>query len=625
MSMPSLHNGSIKSVSFTIALLALFVYLVPLFLPCLHVPVYDNLDSNVVWYKILAHSGQIFAPNSTVIPNMMNGIPRASYGSELDLLLWLYYFFDAKTAFIINETSIHIIAFIGSWLLSVYVLAKEPDHIKYPIAATVTLYFATLPFWSGAGASIASLPLTAYVLLRIRNKEDNVRHWLYLLFIPFYSSFILVYMFFIIASGCYWLYLFITKHPARKRFFIAVALLTILFLLKNYRLIDTMFIHPVFTSHRVEFNVYFAETLKKAYELAVIKFLEGNALHADTLQFPYILPLAFIALLLGMSHFKTTHRTAAIFWILFGIALVTDVPGPLLAHRYIVPIVFLFALFAFIKHKDSRRIGGWFLLIILVDMFAIIFQYQGFKELTTIIPLFKSLNLIRIYFIQPLFFIFLLIETWRLYFHRFAYTRYALIAFAIAQFSYAVQYSYYQCRSFENRLSFDEYYAPKLYANIKDDLKKRFPNKTLRNIRVVHYGLEPAVSLYNGLYTVDGYSVNYPLSYKHRFEKVFAPLFKVPVLKASLDLYRDWGSKVYLLGINSSPEYYRIFLDANRSVPSTGFNADVTALCELHTDVVISAYPIRMAEKRHLQLFAHYQGSFWKLWLYELVCKNDKK
>lgn len=34
-------------------------YLSPLFQTTFYVPVYDNLDSNVIWYKILAESGEI--------------------------------------------------------------------------------------------------------------------------------------------------------------------------------------------------------------------------------------------------------------------------------------------------------------------------------------------------------------------------------------------------------------------------------------------------------------------------------------------------------------------------------------------------------------------------------------
>ena len=41
--------------------------------------------------------------------------------------------------------------------------------------------------------------------------------------------------------------------------------------------------------------------------------------------------------------------------------------------------------------------------------------------------------------------------------------------------------------------------------------------------RVAHLGISPAPALMHGFYTVDGYSNNYPLEYKHRFREVIAP------------------------------------------------------------------------------------------------------
>ena len=38
--------------------------------------------------------------------------------------------------------------------------------------------------------------------------------------------------------------------------------------------------------------------------------------------------------------------------------------------------------------------------------------------------------------------------------------------------------------------------------------------------RVAHLGISPAPALMHGFYTVDGYSNNYPLEYKHRFRKL---------------------------------------------------------------------------------------------------------
>lgn len=62
--------------------------------------------------------------------------------------------------------------------------------------------------------------------------------------------------------------------------------------------------------------------------------------------------------------------------------------------------------------------------------------------------------------------------------------------------------------------------------------------------RVAHLGISPAPSLMHGFYTVDGYSNNYSLEYKHRFREVIAEeLEKNEEVRVYFDL---WGNRCYL-------------------------------------------------------------------------------
>jgi hypothetical protein len=99
-----------------ISLIIIAILLAPLFYSKFYIPIFDNLDSNVVWYKILSSSGKIFADNSSNIPNIMSSLPRATYPKEVDTILWLYYFFEPIIAYKINEIIIHIVAFISMYL-----------------------------------------------------------------------------------------------------------------------------------------------------------------------------------------------------------------------------------------------------------------------------------------------------------------------------------------------------------------------------------------------------------------------------------------------------------------------------------------------------------------------------
>ncbi|WP_292661661.1 DUF6044 family protein, partial [Nitratifractor sp.] len=204
MSFNSIHKFLVNDKLWAfLSFILLGWYLSPLFMHTFYVPIFDNLDSNVVWYKILAHSGKIFAPNNSMIPNMMHGLPRFTYGGELNLVLWLYHFFSPKTAYIINEFLIHIIAFFSMYLfLKKYIVPPSEIYGNVPVFVG-SLYFALLPYWSGAGAGIALLPLVTYALLNIKNNSSGIWEWILLVFLPLYSSLVIIYFFYIVMAGLY--------------------------------------------------------------------------------------------------------------------------------------------------------------------------------------------------------------------------------------------------------------------------------------------------------------------------------------------------------------------------------------------------------------------------------------
>ena len=115
-------------------ILILFLYLSPFFLAeNTFVLIHDNLDSNIVTYKVLSESGMIFGSSFSIVKQFMN-VPRVSLGSELDFILWLFYFFKPFTAFAINQTLIRLIAFIGMYLLLnryVFKLKEKIIHLQF--------------------------------------------------------------------------------------------------------------------------------------------------------------------------------------------------------------------------------------------------------------------------------------------------------------------------------------------------------------------------------------------------------------------------------------------------------------------------------------------------------------
>jgi len=594
-------------------------YLSPLFQTTFYVPVYDNLDSKVVWYKILAESGKIFAKNHTIIPNMMNGLPRLSYGSEFDLLLWFYYIFGPKTAYILNEIFIHLLAFISMFmLLKRYVVPQTKTYRLVP-AFVGSLYFALLPFWSGSGASIALLPLATYSLLNIKNKNSTLWDWIFLILIPFYSSFILTYIFYIALAGLYFFYDSIKHKKVNFYFFSALFLFGMLYLLKNYRLFEALFFDPGFISHRTEFKVFYNVPLWEFYRLSLVNFLECHIPHAQTLT-RYILPTILISMLLSLFRRKLSTKESMVIWIIILLSFVLDIWSTLLIHRYTLPFIALFSLFLLIYNKDNRKVPALMILIIILSFAGAAQMYEGFKGITHYIPTLKTLNF-RIHFLLPFIYAITFSFALKTLFKTLKLSALFSLVFISAQFYDSLNASYFTTKKRLDYASFQSYYATNIFKQIKQDLKIKNP----QDAKFISYGIEPAVSLYNDLYTVDGYSTNYPLSYKHKFKKV-----QVPKCFTNVDrkkVYDDWGSKAYLLCMDSRPQIHKLLHNSikakNTKFP---FFASIEGLCNLNTNYILSGTELSNIDTTKIQFIKYYHSkqALWHIWLYKLNCSNSK-
>jgi len=168
--------------------LVLFIYFSPLlFFPSeARFMEYDSLDTNVVWYKTLAESGLMFADGNAIVDVTMGGIPRKYYPSEWNVTKLLYLFFEPQTAFSVNYILIHLIAFLGLYLLLRKYVTKEPL-----IYTMVALAFALVPHRSLGEITVVGLPLLVYALINIFKNDAKWWDWFIVSMFPLYSSLIL--------------------------------------------------------------------------------------------------------------------------------------------------------------------------------------------------------------------------------------------------------------------------------------------------------------------------------------------------------------------------------------------------------------------------------------------------
>jgi hypothetical protein len=232
--------------------------------------------------------------------------------------------------------------------------------------------------------------------------------------------------------------------------------------------------------------------------------------------------------------------------------------------------------------------------------------YEGFESILYIFPMFNELNLTRIAFIGPFLWAILFAYSLQILSSKVYLSNIIIAIFILAQTTYSFEQSYFLSKNKQEYASFQDYYAPDLFKKVKEAIPE-----PIESIRVVSYGLEPAVSLYNGFYTVDGYSANFPLGYKHKFRKVIAS-----EIDGSKNLYDDWGSKAYILAPTITLSNY------TKDTLETKPIFDVSALCELKTNYIISSYEFNLNALQNLTFIKSFLGNkdSWNIYLYHIDC-----
>lgn len=526
-----------------------------------HVRTHDNLDSNVVWYKILAESGQIFAPNGTEIPNMLGGVPREAFGSELSVILWLFVLFPPFVAYVINEVIMRFVAFFGMYALLRRHVIRDTEPF---VAAGVALAFSFLPFLPTSGLSFAGLPLVLYAFLNIRARGDTLKDWLILCVVPFYSSLVLTFAFFLMAMGVWWAVDGVRMKRLNGKWLAALALMGSVYLLVEYRLVySTFFGVGGFTAHRVEF-MRGIQDVAGAVELWIEDFLTAHT-HDLSLHTYIILPAIVLALI---------------------IARVRGVKAPWLAGLLLFQLVLSF------------WYGFWY--------------WEGLRPLKDTSELARTFNFARFHFLGQFLWYVAFALALSVMMRPFKWMKGLAIALILLQIGYVTYAGNPEIKYVRHDyLSYREFYSPELFQSVRDAI-----GRDPRDYRVVSIGMHPAIPQYSGFYTADGYLTMYPLAYKHAFRDVIAAELDK---NESLQHYYDtWGSRCYVF-VDELGKNYEFTKDEEKAVDD--LELDAGALKELGVDYVLSAVEIHNSEENRLRLmdvFEHVQSP-WRIYVYEVL------
>ncbi|MBT2729185.1 hypothetical protein J7E63_20010 [Bacillus sp. ISL-75] len=545
-----------------IALLVIAAYLSPLFIlqENAHIRVHDNLDSNLAWYKVLTRSGEMFGPVNATIPQIINGqLSRNAFGTEYSIIVWLYALFPTMIAYGLSQALTRIVAFFGMyWLLKKHFLPGE-KWLFLQIGSA--LAFALTPFWPSGMLSTLGMPLALWALLNIRNGEGAWTDYLVLTLLPFYASIVLGFFFFLTAMGFFWLTDCLRGKGWNLRFFAAIMYMTVIFMFVEYRLIFSFLLIDEPNSR----DEYFNPTLPfwRSVRLTIKNYLLGHT-HVMTVHTLFILPATITAIWIVFR--KKLWKQESLFVFLFSLNIVLSIWYAFWFYEGWAPIVKRFhflATFNFARYHFLRP------MVI----------YAGFALALKVLSL-QGENWVR------------------------AAKWYAVLQLLfLGLFNDEIIY--------REKPTVKAFFAEEMFHEIEEYIA--LPKE---EYRVASIGIHPAISQYNGFYTLDTYNNFYPLTYKHQFRKIIErELAKNKKVRTYFD---KWGGRCYIFTAQLG-KHYMIKKDSKRHLKHLELNTGVFK--KMGGRFIFSALPIDNAKENQLLLMKVFESktSAWKIYLYKTL------
>lgn len=546
-----------------VALGIILLYLSPFYIlgEDAHVLILDNVDGPVATLKVLAESGQVFGSMDSTIPQVMNGLIRNTLGTEFNLQILLYWALPPFVAYVTNLTLVHIIAFLGMLLLLKRYVLSEKKHAA--IAVGVALAFALLPYWPYGGLSVAGQPLALYAFLNIRSQRDNKRDWLILALLPFYSSLIFSFAFFLFMMGLWWLYEVVVKRKFNARFLLAIIFMGLVFMLVEYRLVYNTFIDSGFVSIRSQLPLSRINGERAALKTSIDNFIFGQ-FHAPSLQQMVIIPAVGLALVLAGIKRKIP-------WALLGILFLTGI--------------------------ISLWYGFWF--------------YDGWNPIKMQFGLLREFNFSRFHWLHPLLWYLIFALALKIIAGDSRVGRVMAMLLIALQVGFVFSQSDGISAKKAGSPTYGAFFAEAQFQDIK-----AYIGRPQKDYRVVSIGIHPSISWYNGFYALDGYVGNYPLAYRNEFRRIIAPeLDKQPFYR---DYFNSGGSRCYIF---VGKLIYNAMIGKDAGVIIEQLDIDTGQLKKMGGEYVFSALEILNAPDINLKLLQVFDDdqSAWKIYVYEVL------
>ncbi|MBQ8821655.1 MAG: hypothetical protein IJZ82_03350 [Lachnospiraceae bacterium] len=550
--------------------------------------IHEQLDETIMAYVLNA---KYLWQDVEVFPELLGGINRTGMQPSAVLFIPLYYVFSAFTAFRLQYTIVFLSGFWG-----MYFSVKRITDSSI-LAVAMAGCFCSLTILPIYGLSCMGVPLLFYAFLCLYDRKHIGLAYGIIFYFGLSTHLVLIGYVVLGLWGCY-IVSMLWKKQWNKHLLWGFLLILAVYIGVNYQLILEFLVgNSGYVSHRVELvngSVPFWVALKDIFI--------NSGQHAASLHKYLILPITVLLVIEGIL-FKKLDTVA-----------VKRYKAAVAGFVGIIVIAVLYAFLrtdivaawknsqqGFLRFFQAERVY-WLYPSLWYMEFALVFSVwwgklqekeaiqwkRGFagkciKVLNT--PLFKTLCMGAI-----------LIPT--------------LLLIGSNSLFYKNLKQWINRTGILEYTSWESYYAEDLMEQLEDAI-----GRDMSTYRIAHLGMSPAPSLMHGFYTVDGYSNNYSLEYKHRFRKVIAP--ELDKVKESAVYFDTWGNRCYLLN-SGSGNYYMIPKYWNAVYENLDF--DMEALKELGCEYIFSAGKILDAEEMGLESMGYFTTytSYWGIWLYHL-------
>lgn len=581
-----------KMIAFLLGFIGISITCVPyLLLGAKSVIMYhDQLDVEVLCY---IYQAKYLFSGENIIPEMMNGIFKSGMSPPAPLAVLFYKVMPPLSAYIFNQYIVCICAFIGMFLCVYEVLKDEK------IALLTAGIYALIPLHSVHGLSILGQPLLIFAFYGLYKNKHKIGNLLIIAFVTGMSSLALGGYYFVGFACLFELYMIYKKEFFEKKYVaVGIFVMTVLYcamdkdlLLQVIGVLDNVVVHrEEFVMHSLPMLETFLDTMivggqhARDYHIPifvvstifVILGIVGRKRIKEELKLYYRLLFVFYSLNTAFALFQVFWYSEMI------IALRNDVGG-------------IFKYFQLNRFYWASPTLWYFILAICA--YIIIHGVWGFEDVAKPSLTLHQEKRVKTVGIVAAFLV-------------FAST--GIIVLKYSAFNYNMQKLVYG-ESYE-AMTWGDFYAEDVFEEID-----AFIGEPKENYGVASLGIYPAAALYNGFYCIDGYSNNYPLSYKQEFRKLIAgEIEKSEAIRVYFD---EWGSRCYLLSAEIGMDNFKI--SKKSGVVVEDFTLDTEQFVNMGGKYIFSAVPIMNAGQLGLTLAREEpfetEDSYYRIYLYEAL------